>query len=172
MIWLTSDLHFFHYLPALGRPFQDARMDTLLIDNWNFRISPKDEVWVLGDFSLHASTEQMKGVFDQLNGSKHLVRGNHDHGNKVHKLKWASIHDTHMLHFNGSMFWLSHYAHRTWPSKGHGVIHCYGHSHGHLPDFQRSTDVGVDNPEWNYSPVSTETLIAKFKDVKFGWEYE
>src|SRR5208282_509008 len=165
MIWLTSDQHFGHYLPALKRPFIGWQMDKLLIDNFNAKVKPEDETWIIGDFSLHSSVEQMKIWFNQLNGSKHLILGNHDKNNKVLKLGWASVHDTHMLSCNNKYIWLSHYSHRVWPSKHRGVMHCYGHSHGHLPGLDRSCDVGVDVPEWNYSPVSGETIIKKLEVI-------
>jgi calcineurin-like phosphoesterase family protein len=174
VIYFTSDIHFGHYLPALNRPFTGQAMDEYIIDRWNSTVSNKDEVWVLGDFSLHSTAEQMQKWFERLNGSKHLILGNHDKPNKVHRLRWASIHDTHML-TNVEIgncrdsYWLSHYSHRVWPSKHHGVYHLYGHSHGHLAGLDRSMDVGIDANE--YKPIAAIQVHAKLSHVEFEGKY-
>jgi calcineurin-like phosphoesterase family protein len=41
----------------------------------------------------------------------------------------------------------------------HGAWHLYGHSHGALPPYGKSFDVGVDC--WNYKPVSFEQVQEK-----------
>lgn len=41
-------------------------------------------------------------------------------------------------------FILSHYGHRVWHGSHKGWIHLYGHSHGSLPAYGKSMDVGVD----------------------------
>jgi len=168
MIYLTADLHLFHRLPALARPFNDYQMDELLISNWNSRIQKGDEVWFLGDFALGHAFPDLKKAFDRLVGCKHLILGNHDHNNKIHRLGWASVHETHLLKpqlpelgEERILIWLSHYAHRTWPQKAHGSLHAYGHSHGHLPPVFNSTDVGVDAN--NYFPVSVPEFVAKVR---------
>ena len=65
--------------------------------------------------------------------------------------------------YNGMKFWMSHYAHRTWPGKGYGAIHIFGHSHGSLEDHGLSTDVGVDCSERligrPYSPISIDEIV-------------
>jgi calcineurin-like phosphoesterase family protein len=171
MIYFTSDIHLGHYLPALNRPLIGPEMDDLLINNYNAVVEPKDEVWILGDFSLASSVDVMVGWFNRMNGSKHLVQGNHDRNNKVQKMKWASIHDTHMFKDHKAHIWLSHYAHRVWPSKHHGVYHLYGHSHGHLPGYDRSMDVGVDVPENKYAPVSLDEVLRRLSPIEFKGKY-
>jgi len=44
-------------------------------------------------------------------------------------------------------FFASHYAHRIWDERHHGVMHLFAHSHGSLDDstFDRSMDVGIDS---------------------------
>lgn len=172
MIYFTSDTHFHHYLPALGRPFADERMDDLLVDNWNSKVKSGDTIWHLGDFALHSPLEKTDTLFKRLNGDKHLVMGNHDHNNKNQRLRWASVHDTHMLKVDDHQFWLAHYAHRVWPSKHYGVFHLYGHSHGHLPGLDRSMDVGVDVLGHDFSPISLEYVLDKLKDIEFKGKYD
>lgn len=149
-----------------------SEMDELLISNWNKVVSPKDSVWHLGDFGFTKNLEDARHIFNRLNGDKHLVKGNHDQNNKVHQLPWGSVHDTHMLSYEGYHFWLSHYAHRTWPSKYYGTYHLFGHSHGKLPNLDRSIDVGVDAPGNNYTPISALEVVERLKGVKWEGVYD
>lgn len=133
-----------------------------MIDNWNAVVGPKDEVWHLGDFAWKIAN--YKRFLDRLNGSIHLVLGNHEP--KLSRLKdvgFASIHDVHYMRRNGQKIFLSHYAHRTWRCDHYGSWHLYGHSHGHLPGIGRSMDVGVD--ACDYRPISFEEIHELFKDL-------
>jgi calcineurin-like phosphoesterase family protein len=142
-------------------------MDELLVANWNNKVKPGDKIFHLGDFALHKPLSSMVVLFDRLHGDKHLILGNHDSNNKIKKLGWSSIHATFLLKHNKNQFWLSHYAHRTWPHKGRGVHHLYGHSHGHLPGYGRSMDVGVDNKDLDYSPISIGEVLDKLSSIPY-----
>ena len=55
MIYFTSDLHFGHdnMIRHTGRPFGNAEeMDRILIQKWNQTVSSRDEVYILGDFTM------------------------------------------------------------------------------------------------------------------------
>ena len=80
MIYFTADLHFGHsnVISYENRPFQTVEeMDGALIQNWNRRVSPEDEIFILGDLTLKGP-EKANAVLEQLQGRKYLVRGNHD----------------------------------------------------------------------------------------------
>jgi calcineurin-like phosphoesterase family protein len=51
-------------------------MDEALVQAWNAVIGEEDEVWHLGDVARRAS--DVPALLSQLNGTKHLVRGNND----------------------------------------------------------------------------------------------
>lgn len=73
MIYFIADTHFGdeRIRRYENRPFDDARaMDRELIRRWNGTVSPEDTVYVLGDWG-HLSPVL-------VNGTKYLVRGNHD----------------------------------------------------------------------------------------------
>jgi calcineurin-like phosphoesterase family protein len=77
-VWYTSDHHFFHrnIIELCARPFRDAEeMNAALINNWNDRVAYDDTVWVLGDVALD---KRKLNVVMELNGTKHLIAGNHD----------------------------------------------------------------------------------------------
>lgn len=62
--------------------------------------------------------------------------------------------------------WLSHYAHRVWPQSHYGSFHLYGHSHGNLPDDERSLsfDVGIDVLN---APISYNDVVERMKSKKW-----
>ena len=80
MIYFTSDLHFCHekMIRIMDRPFRDAAdMEEGLVQNWNSRVTPEDEVYILGDVTMRGRKEARQAL-ERLNGRKYLVRGNHD----------------------------------------------------------------------------------------------
>ncbi len=169
----TSDTHFGHQLmlsPTVGaRPFADTReMDEYLIDAWNSVVRPDDVVFHLGDFAFGLKDGiRIRSIFNRLKGRKRLVLGNHDfiQANQVHpmiaSLAWdgppaAMVETTD----EGHRLVLCHYAMRTWPGQHKGAYHFFGHSHGKLPGFGRSRDVGVDCPDVGYAPTTFRQLAA------------
>ncbi|TXN55469.1 metallophosphoesterase [Methylobacterium sp. WL18] len=118
----------------------------------------------LGDFAAGASREHCAALFAQLNGTKRLIRGNHD-SNRVLDLPWADPPvDSVRISAPDSQgrehrLFLSHYAHRAWPGLWRETRHLYGHSHGWLPDTSRSCDVGVD--AWDDTPVGLDAILAR-----------
>lgn len=173
-VWLTSDTHFGHQgiVETSGRPFADvARMDDALVQVWNALVRPRDTVWHLGDFALGPRGTAGK-VFRRLNGSIHLVRGNHD-GDDVLSCGWASIHDLASRRVDGVRLCLSHYPMLSWPGSAHntaGHVHsimCHGHVHGRPGDPRvphvdlHRADVGVDMR--SMAPVAAEALVAQVR---------
>lgn len=159
MLWFTSDTHFGHrnilrHCPT--RLFKSIEeMDEIFITNWNKLISPKDTVYVLGDFCL--DSRKVNYYLSRLNGSqKFLIKGNHDDVKSDHQ--WTSIFDVYDLKISKTEYvWMSHYAHRVWPRSHYGAYHFFGHSHGTLPRFGKSCDVGVD--AWNHCPINLEQAV-------------
>ena len=159
-VFFTADTHFGHanVIRYCGRPFRSvAEMDDALIDNWNAAVRPTDTVYHLGDFA-YRSRRPPGRYLDRLNGTIHLVRGNHD----AETLRdcgdrFASVSDLLEVTVEGRTVVLCHYAMRTWNGShrggGRASWHLYGHSHGDLPDDPAAFafDVGVDCHA--YAPV-------------------
>jgi len=82
MNYYTADLHL-GYTPILhdtARPFKTIEeMDQTLIANWNQKVTPQDTVYIVGDFSYNNGIVPLD-YLKQLNGKKHLIRGNHETG--------------------------------------------------------------------------------------------
>lgn len=137
--------------------------DAALIARWNETVGVADEVWHLGDFAAGASRERCAEIFAGLNGTKRLIRGNHD-TNRVLSLPWAEVAESLRVTIGDGegtdwRLFLAHYAHRAWPGLWRGTRHLYGHTHGTLRDTTRSCDVGVD--AWDFRPVGLGDIVKR-----------
>jgi calcineurin-like phosphoesterase family protein len=163
--WFSADTHFGH-ARILG-PHMHCRRgdhfasiqehDEALIKRWNAVVGEDDEVWHLGDFAYRTSYEHAQAVFRRLNGTKRLVRGNHEKLGT--RLPWESQHDFVETTVEGRHLVLFHYSMRVWPRQRRGSLHLFGHSHGALGGCRQSLDVGVDC--WDFRPVGLAEILAR-----------
>lgn len=162
-IFFTSDLHFFHkrICEFTGRPWNNVEeMHEGLIERWNNVVALTDEIFIVGDFSL-ASNKRTATVLERLNGTKYLIRGNHDRHEGL--FEWEK--DLYTLKVKDpdapkgvQKIVLCHFPILVWDSRHYGAWHLHGHSHGNLADDPNALrlDVGVD--VWGFSPVSYERI--------------
>lgn len=173
MIHFTSDLHFYHenIIKHTNRPFPDAKeMNRALIRNWNKKISPADEVYILGDVTMKGAAYATEAL-TQLNGRKYLIKGNHDQFADQKDFdgdifEW--IKDYYELKYENELFILFHYPIVNWNRCFRGSIHLHGHQHNQ-PDYNyqnleiglRRYDVGVDaNDMFPVSIVDVRSFFA------------
>ncbi|MBU3827407.1 MAG: hypothetical protein IAA31_07995 [Candidatus Anaerobiospirillum merdipullorum] len=173
MLFFTADPHFGHtnIIRYCARPFDDcAAMDAALSANWNARVGPEDDIYILGDFSL-AHLSQVRGYLQGLNGHKHLIVGNHDKflneapGRKVPEL--CEICDYKELHSpSGYTYILMHYPLMFWNgSIDPQVIHLYGHIHNNTycnemtGRLRNALNVGADLH--HFAPLSESEILAQ-----------
>jgi len=188
MIYASADTHFFHknILKYCNRPFDSVEeMNQQLIAGWNSVVSSSDSIWHLGDFAF-CNANKIVELLEQLNGTIHLIRGNHDRhhdenseimkaqklcagktknrdGAVVGQLGFASISDYREITVDGQMFVLSHYPFRQWNKSHRGSINLHGHCHGNMPGNSQQTDVGVDC--WDYRPVSIPEILERLNTL-------
>lgn len=170
-IFFTSDIHFSHRSLIEKhklRPFDSIdEMNATIIEKWNIEISPKDEVYILGDFAM-CSWKKAVDFVKRLNGRKYLIAGNHDKS-LIHKKEFYSqfewIKDLYTLKvvdpdapFGKQRIVLCHYAMLIWDQAHYGAWHLHGHSHGNLDDdfSVKRMDVGMDSHE--YVPIDYATV--------------
>jgi calcineurin-like phosphoesterase family protein len=167
-IFVTADPHFSHtnIIKYCERPFIGSyEHDIALITNWNSLVTDKDEVWCLGDFGLASPQWLFDKIATKLNGKIYLIKGNHDKSSTKEPLcnRFEKIMDVHFLKTQCDNkkveIFLSHYAHRSWPKSHRGSYHFYGHSHGKLPFYYNSLDVGVDTN--SFFPYSLREALNK-----------
>ena len=174
-IFFTSDHHFGHknILKYTDRSFQSVEeMDELLVQRWNEKVAPTDEVYHLGDVALCAAGKLRK-ILNRLNGKIYLIKGNHEKSAEACASRFEWIKDYHELIVEDPDFEkgqqlivLFHYALRAWNASHWGSYHLYGHSHDTLADDPNALafDIGVDCHD--FYPLSYEEikLIMKQKD--------
>ncbi|WP_229056300.1 metallophosphoesterase [Collinsella sp. D33t1_170424_A12] len=82
MIWFTADTHFGHSNSLGGnqRPFDTiGQMNARLITAINDRVSSRDTLYMLGDFSYRTSVADALRLRERINCEHvRLIRGNHD----------------------------------------------------------------------------------------------
>jgi calcineurin-like phosphoesterase family protein len=87
-LWFVSDPHFCHDREFLysKRGFKNIEEhDATLIERWNNKVAPNDQIVMLGDFILGAgrdSTVACESLLKTLNGNKLIIWGNHNSGLK------------------------------------------------------------------------------------------
>ena len=167
-LFFTSDHHFGHtnIIKFCDRPFETVEeMNQVMIDNWNKKVQPNDNVYHLGDFALTKKRELLEEIIDQLNGNIFLISGNHEGAAKSLPKKFQWIKDYYELKVKDEdaksglqRIILFHYAMRVWRHSYRGSWQLYGHSHGNLSDMedQLAIDVGVDCH--NFTPLSYQEV--------------
>lgn len=157
-VWFTSDTHYGHgnVIQHCGRPYTNSiEMDDWLVRNWNNHVKVDDIVFHLGDVSF-MNPASLPDFLKKLNGKIYLALGNHDKAirQNSHAVndRFVMVSDVLRVRIQDAdarggwqQLFLSHYAHRVWDKRHYGAWHCYGHSHGSLPDAgDFSMDVGFD----------------------------
>ncbi|MDK4613619.1 phosphoesterase [Kingella kingae] len=164
-IFLTSDLHFSHrniakfcptFRPATSAP---AELDEFMIARWNETVSSDDVVYNLGDLSFAHNFKQIENVLRRLNGTHHLIYGNHDGQVEQHiqRLQNTPKHDglpmiataqdylkLKLPEINNTLI-LFHYPIDEWDGCHKGWYHLHGHIHDRVAQLQgRILNVGWD----------------------------
>lgn len=162
-VFFIADMHFGHeaMIRFENRPFTDIKnQENQLIRNWNETVTAEDEVYVLGDFSLSDSMEEVSRLCGSLNGKKTLVLGNHD----THSPEWyrqCGFDEASAWPIIIDGFWiLSHeplYINENMP-----YANIYGHVHGN-PTYKdccrQSICVCVERID--YRPISFDEIKKK-----------
>jgi len=154
--FLISDTHFGHanIIKYCDRPFANVdEMDQAIIKNWNSVVAPDDKVYHLGDVTL---SKKKLYILDHLNGTKVLIRGNHD----IFKLKdympyFKDVLATHEL----GGYILSHIPlHDSQKQRFRGNIH--GHIHEkNLPD---PWYYNISVEQIGYTPITLEQAMKRY----------
>ncbi len=167
-IFFTADTHLGHanIIRYCNRPFGHVdEMDTAIVENWNAVVRPGDTVYHVGDFSFGDAGPYLR----RLQGQVVLVRGNHDHARWLKFARFKAVHEilrVKGLHLAKLPIVLNHFSMRVWDKSHYGSWMLFGHSHGKLPNFRNSVDVGMD-PN-GFRPLALEEvaeLIARTQDL-------
>ncbi len=169
-VWFTADTHFQHQMLIDTIRLQYATtsdMDMDLIRRWNLTVAPDDLVIHLGDFGM-GLPDNWAALCAQLNGTRILVRGNHDRS--VDFMRAVGFHEVvrnDIITVDGVRLWLHHYPARrpgqTGPARApapgaYDIALC-----GHVHDAWRvnadgCVNVGVD--VWDFAPIDLPRILA------------
>ncbi|MGB0087336.1 MAG: metallophosphoesterase family protein [Rhodomicrobiaceae bacterium] len=164
-VFFTSDTHFGHdaIIRLTGRPFASVEeMDAAMIESWNATVAPEDTVYHLGDVCFRNS-RSIAEYRRALNGTVHLIRGNHDDGLTEDEADlFASVSLILEVAVDRQMIVLCHYPMREWNQCKRGSWHLFGHVHGRLDHapLGYSLDVGVDTHD--FRPWTFDEIEAVF----------
>lgn len=179
-LFFTADTHIGHRMVAQLRGFDSVEEhDRHLVGRWNSIVGPDDQVWHLGDVSLKPFTA-VADTLAELNGTLHLVAGNHDAVWPGHReahreqprwlARFASVQAFARRRIGGQEVLLSHF-----PYAGSGDhtelerfsqyrLHDEGrwllHGHVHAAWRQRGRQVNVGLDVWEMAPVPMHVLEA------------
>lgn len=135
MNYFISDLHLGHknVLSFDNRPFKDIEEnDSVIVSSWNSIVGIDDDVYILGDISWYNVTRTIE-IVKSLNGSKHLIKGNHDNKllkNRELQKEFVEITDYKELDISqGKSIVLCHYPIPCFKNHYYGWYHFYGHVH-------------------------------------------
>ena len=171
-----SDLHLGHAnaIKFDERPFADVEeMDRCLIANWNARVSPDDDVYIIGDF-CYKSEHTPDWYLAQLKGRKHLVMGNHDGITlKCPEAVKQLVNIDKMMHIKDGInnIHACHFPMAEWNKKMHDSWHIYGHIHGDTGEvfrFMAAQERALNAAACinNYTPVSFDELVRNNEAFK------
>ena len=182
-VWFTSDTHFGHKRVAELRGWRPESVDgynETLIQRWNATVMPEDTVWHLGDVGFGRGLLQL---VQRLNGTKHLVSGNHDEvwpGHRsAHQAQptWLSAFRTVQpfakIRVGDEMVLLSHFPYAgggdhtdverftqfRLQDEGMWLFHGHTHSTERITGVNGSRQLHVGLDAWHMIPVDAPTLI-------------
>ena len=153
--WITSDLHFGHknimsFCPESRARFKNdvAYMNEAMVKEWNDLIAPDDTVYILGDVAFMSGSDAGRMV-NRLNGTKILVRGNHDRKtlmDETFRSAFVEVHEYLDITYNGTKVVMFHYPIAEWDQMHRGAVHFHGHLHGGKSGLEkfRARDMGMD----------------------------
>ena len=131
--FFISDLHLGHAncIRFDCRPW-DSVEEMDIIGRWNRKVRKEDHVYVLGDFS-YKSRSKVSDYIKQLNGSIHLIRGNHDKRSEEYESCFFEVKDYKDLAVTANgvkcRLILSHYFIPFYNGVRHGAFMLHGHTH-------------------------------------------
>lgn len=153
MRYFIADTHFNHenIIKYCKRPFQNAKeMNEYIIDKWNSVVRQKDIVYHLGDVGF-GTTEELKEIIGKLNGTKILIRGNHDFRRGVNGWKEVGFAEVYRNKLVLENFILTHKPIEVESQ----YINVFGHIHNKPLDekFNKQNHIFVSCDVINYTPI-------------------
>ncbi len=164
--FIVSDTHFRHsnIIKYCNRPFHSVgEMNEQLIHKWNSVVSPEDTVYHVGDFGFGDMSE----FRSRLNGTVHLIQGNHDSSITWNTFDFASRSKYRLLDVGGLKVLLIHFPiqepeYRQIVPKCQFDVCLYGHVHNNHSGWVQSGNCWYKNCSvevQDYQPQLIESVL-------------
>lgn len=164
MNYFTADWHFFHnnIIKYCNRPFKNENeMRKVIIDNYNNIVNEDDTCFIVGDVAMVGGSqwEKLKNVINTMNGTKHLIYGNHD------ELKWqryidigfTSVHSSLWLEEESLSLIMAHDPSVYCTLAPKSILIC-GHIHTLFKSIPKQLTVNVGVDMWDFSPITINQI--------------
>jgi len=164
MRFFTADWHFFHrkIIEYCNRPFKSEKhMRNTIINNFNDVVRKEDQTFVLGDAAMLGGSqwERLKGTIGKLNGTKHLIYGNHDEFRwqryidvgftTVHSALWLDEDNLHIVMAHDPSVYCT---------LKPGTVFLHGHIHTLYKSIPKQLVVNVGVDMWDFKPVTVKQI--------------
>ena len=166
-IFATADQHFFHKNILLYeseyRPWDNLDdMHNFMISQWNEIVSIHDFVIHLGDFGF-GSVEKLSAISKKLNGTKILIKGNHDKSRSDKKWEEIGFKAVYKKPLCCNGFILSH---KPVENVTDGFINIHGHVHSKPTGLDYSRYFNVSVEMHNFQPVELPNHIFGCDEIR------
>lgn len=169
-LYFISDTHFHHknVIKYCNRPFTDVEeMNSIIINNWNKTITDNDQVVFLGDFMMGFPNKlfeaESKNIYNQLNGIKYFIKGNHDFRKPFTKeISFQEKNITPVLYRNHVLI-LAHDPDHLRHIHNPNAYYIHGHIHNNKYNninTNKSKFYNVSVEVIGYTPIKFENLIG------------
>lgn len=177
MIYFIADPHLGY--PGVTRwrsEFKDWRdHDAAFVERWNRTVSPRDTVYILGDFGGVSSGPagdtrlHVVATMVELNGTKHGLRGNHDDEGMLNKMLLTGGLDTlenyaeikvQLTRGSGpsTKIVMCHYPLAAWNDAFRGSVMLHGHTHGTMVPVRGIRRLDLSAELLDLTPISQYQL--------------
>lgn len=165
MILVTSDTHFYHQ-KLIKNSVRNPGFTEAIIRQWNQQVSPSDTVIHCGDVIMERHQE-VGEILKRLNGTKVLVRGNHDQQRGVNfwlNMGFAFVCDSFRIKYHGVNIKFTHK-----PSQRFSTdLNIHGHVHSEYRRTQLTFEltpkhINVAMDECQLQLIELDTLISRIR---------
>ena len=165
--YLISDIHFGHHniLEFCNRPFANVDiMNETIFENWNATVTDEDIIIFVGDFAF-APKSVARMLWENLNGQKIMILGNHDKKMKNCYPERVSddLNEIHTLTYKGYEIGVNHFPPKGWANVlPDNKLFIHGHVHSNQPTTLKNVfNVSCEMTE--YKPIFIDEVIKRIK---------
>ena len=158
-IFFTSNLLLSKESMLESRGFTNVEeMNEAIITNWNFKVSPDDIVYHLGNFAWDPLVAEM--ALSRLNGSINFMAGDWDKAlyEVIERFSEHQLLSDQIFYIDSFDIALSYWPLLDWPGRSQGVTHIFGGDKYKTSVNKEEVKINVNCDNWDLSPVELESI--------------